>query len=357
MLNLASEAEAVQHTKATRNAQSSQCILAGSFVEKGTGEIEPYIDPNACAKGLTVCKFCDQTMEIGDWKDHIRRDCQKVPCLLCLESLTDATSWYAKLRLPRRQTFSQMHCQSIFKEVNELPECPYTYGTFNAALLHMQMPTWGHQVAYQSLQKFVKHINCMAVEEPLRLLTNGSGFTVASKSPRISSPLVNISSKQVPMITAAPTSPKDTPPNVKKKNKKRKKAKVCNSAKKVTSNKTKETKTKKRIKCKVKATTTGGSIKENKNADTEKIKKTKKKKSHKDKAGRHVDVATRKANPKVKVTGKRKRTRKDNIVKDNGDKRTIKKLKMTTHKTSFKTSKTIVKESETLTEVIDFAET
>lgn len=234
-----SEMDAMQHTKASRNAMQSQCILSGPYVEFGIGAIVPFIDPLACSSAMTSCKFCGQRMQVDQWVRHVRTECSMVPCALCLESLSDAATTYARQKLGEsHRSVTMMHCGHIFEPFNSALQCCYTNGTFKKMLRHMQEPSEEHRRGLQCLRDFVMHVDKEAMAptpnalqvapSPLQLVTVGAapfsyldvnsgsnhhhnqrggggtpvgGSGVSCKSPRCASAMVvNVSGKCPEMI-------------------------------------------------------------------------------------------------------------------------------------------------------------
>ena len=212
-----SEIDAMQHTNATRNVEQSQCILSGPYVEFGKGKIVPFIDTFACPSAITSCKYCGQTMQVDQWVHHVRTECDKVPCALCLYSITDATTTYARQKLDGRKANTMMHCQHIFEPFNAGTQCNYGHGTFKEMLRHMQLDSGEHRRGLQCMRSFVTHVNEEAAsahtgvaQSPLQLVTVGAtpfSYTdaayendtptgVSCKSPRCSSAMVvNVAGK------------------------------------------------------------------------------------------------------------------------------------------------------------------
>ena len=217
-----SELEATRHTRATRQVDQSQCVLSGPYVENLAsassrgGRIVPYIDPMACPSASTTCRYCGEVMSVGKWVHHVRTECKKVPCALCLGVLGGAATTYVRQRLGPNRVTSTVHCNHIFEPLNKAPRCGYTEGTFKQMLRHLQSNSEEHSRAIKCMRQFVLEIDKVASSpiatiptpsplqvatlgtSPRQLLTpcgGGGDVVVACKSPRLSNNTVTVSGK------------------------------------------------------------------------------------------------------------------------------------------------------------------
>jgi len=271
-----SEMDAMKHTNASRKVMQSQCMLAGPYVETGKGAIVPYIDPVACPSAMTTCKYCGKSMQVDQWIHHVRTECTMVPCALCLESISDAATSYARQKLgERNKSATLMHCERIFEPFNKAPQCCYKSGTFKEMVRHMQVPSEEHCRGLQCLREFVMHVDKelaipisaaqQVVPSPLQLVTigatsfshmnvdNGSnqrgsgtpggGAVVSCKSPREATDMVvNVSGKCPETIRHQKEEAEARVSDLKKKKKKKKKKTKTKTKKKKTKTKIKKTK-------------------------------------------------------------------------------------------------------------------
>lgn len=225
--SFATENEALIHTQWTREVAGTQCLLAGEFVERGGGAIEPYIDDEmSCKCAVVQCKFCGESVEVGHWREHVKTICKKVPCALCLWSLADGANAYARKHVPLnlRGQRPQIHCQGMFQSLADEGTCEYSGGTFKEMLEHMQQHSEEHKRGYRCLRQYVRAINsavhkkgdvervdntptCLAIDSQLNCSTQETGgdrrradgpITVSCKSPRCDrSMVVNVCGKRV----------------------------------------------------------------------------------------------------------------------------------------------------------------
>ena len=109
---------AMEHVRATSYAHESQCMLAGPYVLKGIGEIEPYIEPKACRMAMVRCKYCDELVRVGEWVSHVKESCTKLPCAFCLPTLLSAATCLGRQLFTIDQlNTGAMHFDDIFEPV------------------------------------------------------------------------------------------------------------------------------------------------------------------------------------------------------------------------------------------------
>ena len=209
---------ATEHVRATSYAHESQCMLAGPYVLKGIGEIEPYIEPKACRMAMVRCKYCDELVRVGEWVSHVKESCTKLPCAFCLPTLLSAATCLGRQLFTIDQlNTGAMHFDDIFEPVSggggggkAGNSCEgFEHGTWEQMKQHVSERTASHESGYRCLRHFVTYAkkvveNGAHCNSRLSRLSAGSpavgGFaTGGGKSPRAagSSAFVALTSKRV----------------------------------------------------------------------------------------------------------------------------------------------------------------
>ncbi|MBU62503.1 MAG: hypothetical protein CMI26_08375 [Opitutae bacterium] len=205
---------AMEHVRATSYAHESQCMLAGPYVLKGIGEIEPYIELKACRMAMVRCKYCGESVRVGEWVSHVKESCTKLPCAFCLSTLVSAATCLGRQLFTIDQLHKgAMHFDDIFEPVSGGKEgngCQsFQHGTWEQMKQHVSERTASHESGYRCLRHFVTYAkkvveNGAHCSSRLSRLSAGSPaggcfVTGGGKSPRAagSSAFVALTSKRV----------------------------------------------------------------------------------------------------------------------------------------------------------------
>ena len=164
---------------------------------------------------MVRCKYCDESVRVGEWVSHVKESCTKLPCAFCLPTLLSAATCLGRQLFTIDQlNTGAMYFDDIFEPVSGGGEAgngceSFQHGTWEQMKQHVRERTTSHERGYRCLRHFVTYAkkvveNGAHCNSRLSRLSAGSpaggGFaTGGGKSPRAagSSAFVALTGKRV----------------------------------------------------------------------------------------------------------------------------------------------------------------